>query len=96
MWFRAPEQRARLIRKTEKVSCDRSLIGTGQGQNRRAISGPLNPVTSGLSRSLADTPPRWSGHVTGPDGTDSQADKSTVGLSTGTLPLNPETGEQLI
>ena len=42
----------------------------------RAISGPLTPVTSGLSRSLADTPPRRSGHVTGPDGTDSQADSA--------------------
>ena len=41
---------------------------------RRAISGPLKPVTSGLSRSLADPPPRRSGHVTGTDGTASQAD----------------------
>jgi hypothetical protein len=41
---------------------------------RRAISGPLTPVTSGLSRSLADTPHCRSGHVTGPDGAASQAD----------------------
>jgi hypothetical protein len=45
-------------------------------KGRRAISGPLTPVMSGLSRSLADTPPRRSGHVTGPDGTDSQADSA--------------------
>ena len=42
----------------------------------RAISGPLTPVTRGLSRSLADTPPRRSGRVTGPDGTASQADSA--------------------
>jgi hypothetical protein len=47
----------------------------------RAISGPLTPVMSGLSRSLADSPPRRSGHVTGPDGTDSQAD------SAGSIPV---------
>jgi hypothetical protein len=40
----------------------------------RAISVPLAPVTRGLSRSLTDIPPRRSGHVTSPDGTDSQAD----------------------
>src|SRR6476620_9364735 len=48
---------------------------------RRAISGPLTPVTRGLSRLLADTPNRRSGHVTGPDGTDSQAD------SAGSIPV---------
>jgi len=53
----------------------------GLRQDRRAISGPLTPVTSGFSRSLADTPPRRSGHVTGPDGTDSQAD------SAGSIPV---------
>jgi len=47
----------------------------------RAISGPLTPVNSGLSRSLADTPNRRSGYVTGPDGTDSQAD------SAGSIPV---------
>jgi hypothetical protein len=46
-----------------------------------AISGPLTSVTRGLSRSLADTSPRRSGHVTGPDGTDSQAD------SAGSIPV---------
>ena len=51
------------------------------GRVRRAISVPLTPVTSGLSRSPADTPPRRSGHVTGPDGTDSQAD------SAGSIPV---------
>ncbi len=49
------------------ISADRTAV-------RRAISGPLSPVTSGLSRSLPDTPPRRSGHVTCPDGTASQAD----------------------
>ena len=48
---------------------------------RRPISGPLTPVTSGLSRSLADTQLRRSGHATGPDGTDSQAD------SAGSIPV---------
>jgi hypothetical protein len=33
----------------------------------RATNWPLAPATSGLSRSLADTPLRRSGHVTGPD-----------------------------
>jgi hypothetical protein len=33
---------------------------------------PLTPVTNGLPRSLADSPPRRSGHVTGPDGTASK------------------------
>ena len=55
--------------------------------DHRAISGPLTPVTSGLSRSLADTPPRRSGHVTGPDGTDSQADSATSRLR-GSLTLH--------
>ena len=50
-------------------------------EGRRAISGPLTPVTKGLSRSLADSPPRRSGHVTGPDGTASQAD------SAGSIPV---------
>jgi hypothetical protein len=46
--------------------------------DRRAIIGPLTPVTSGLSRALADSPLRRSGHVTGPDGTASQADRSRI------------------
>jgi hypothetical protein len=37
----------------------------GSGEARRAISVPLTPVTRGLSRSLADTPPRRSGPVAG-------------------------------
>ena len=45
-------------------------------EDSRAISGPLNPVTKGLSRSLADSPNRRSGRVTGLDGTDSQADSA--------------------
>jgi hypothetical protein len=57
----------------------------GLRQDRRAISGPLTPVTSGLSRSLADTSPRRSGHVTGPDGTASQAD------SAGSIPVTRST-----
>jgi hypothetical protein len=55
------------------------------GRGRRAISGPLTPVTRGLSRSLADTQPRRSGHVTGPDGTASQAD------SAGSIPVTRST-----
>ena len=39
-------------------------------------------VTSGLSRSLADTRPRMSGYVTGPDITDSQADSASSILVT--------------
>jgi len=48
----------------------------------RAISVPLTPVTRGLSRPLADTPARRPGHVTGPDGTDSQADSASSILVT--------------
>jgi hypothetical protein len=33
-------------------------------QGRRAISVPLTPVKKGLSRSLTDSPPRRSGHLT--------------------------------
>ena len=55
-----------------------TAISAGRTTVRRAISGPLTPVTSGLSRSLADTPPRRSGHVTSPDGTDSQADSGRM------------------
>ena len=33
------------------------------GQDRRAISVPLTPVKTGLSRSLTDSPPRRSGHT---------------------------------
>ena len=62
-----------------------AAIGEGRTAIRRAISGPLTPVTSGLSRSLADTPPRRSGRVTGPDGTDSQAD------SAGSIPVTRST-----
>jgi len=58
-----------------------AAISAGRTMVRRAISVPLAPVTSGLSRSLADTPPRRSGHVTGSDGTDSQAD------SAGSIPV---------
>jgi hypothetical protein len=48
--------------------------GYRSDEDSRAISGPLAPVTSGLSRPLADRLIRRSGHVKGPDGTDSQAD----------------------
>ncbi len=37
--------------------------GRRSDEDGRAISGPLTPVTRGLSRSLADTPNRRSGHV---------------------------------
>jgi hypothetical protein len=40
------------------------MIGAGPAQARRAISGPLTPVTRDLSRSLADTPRRTSGDIT--------------------------------
>ena len=53
-----------------------TAISAGRTVNRWAISGPLTPVTSGLSRSLADTPSRRSGRVTGLDGTASQADSA--------------------
>ena len=52
------------------ISADRTAV-------RRAISGPLTLMTSGLSRSLADTPPRRSGHATGPDVTACQADSAS-------------------
>jgi hypothetical protein len=57
-------------------------ISAGRTTVRRAISGPLTSVMSGLSRSLADSPLRRSGHVTGPDGTDSQADSASSILVT--------------
>ena len=53
-----------------------AAISAGWTAVRRAISGPLTPVTKGLSQSLTDSSPRRSGHVTGPDGTDSQADSA--------------------
>jgi len=73
-----PEGR-QLSRRTGKDQA--AAISAGRTTIRRAISVPLTPVTSGLSRSLADTPPRRSGHVTGPDGTASQAD------SAGSIPV---------
>ena len=45
--------------------------------NRRAISVPLTPVKTGISRSLADSQPRSSGHMRAPEGSDSQADSSS-------------------
>ena len=62
-----------------------TAFSAGRTAVRRAISGPLTPVTRGLSRSLADTLLRRSGHVTGPDGTDSQAD------SAGSIPVTRST-----
>ena len=53
-----------------------AAISSGRTTARRAISGPLTPVTRGLSRALADTASRRSGHVTGPGGTASQADSA--------------------
>ena len=38
-------------------------ICASKTQDRRPVSGPLTPVTRGLSRSLADRPPRRSGRV---------------------------------
>ena len=61
------------------------MIGAGRTAVRRAISGPLTPVKKGLSRSLADSPSRRSGHATGPDGTASQAD------SAGSIPVTRST-----
>jgi hypothetical protein len=45
--------------------------------DRRAISVQLAPATSGLSRSLADTPTRRSGQVEGRSRTDSQVDSAS-------------------
>jgi hypothetical protein len=59
-----------------------TVISAGRTAVGRAISGPLTPVTSGLSRSLADSPLRRSDHLTGPDGTDSQADSASSILVT--------------
>ena len=63
----------------------RKPSGWRSDEDRRAISGPLTPVTSGLSRSLADTPPRRSDRITSPDGADSQAD------SAGSIPVTRST-----
>jgi len=51
-------------------------VGGGEVDVRRAISGPLTPVTRGISRSLKDNAPRRSGPTGAPDCTDSQADRS--------------------
>jgi hypothetical protein len=59
--------------------------GYRSDEDSRAISGPLTPVTSGLSRPLADRPVRRSGRVTGPDGAASQAD------SAGSIPVTRST-----
>jgi hypothetical protein len=40
-----------------------SLLDAGQAKIRRAISGPLTPVTRGLSRSLRGSPSRMSGGI---------------------------------
>jgi hypothetical protein len=69
-----------LSRRTEEDQG--TAISAARAAVRRAISGPLIPVTSGLSRPLADTPPRRSGGITGPDGTDSQADSASSILVT--------------
>ncbi len=80
-----------MIRSREPVRCARLIGEQGTGdrrglrQGRRAISGPLTAVTSGLSRSLADRLIPRSGHVTGPDCTDSQAD------SAGSIPVTRST-----
>jgi hypothetical protein len=42
-----------------------TAIGASRISVRRAISGPLTPVTSGLSRSLADSLLRRSAYITG-------------------------------
>ena len=65
-----PEGR-QLSRRTGKDQA--AAINAGRTTTRRAISVPLTPVTRGLSRSLADTPARRSGGITGPDGTDFQS-----------------------
>jgi hypothetical protein len=62
-----------------------AAISSGRTTARRAISVPLTPVKSGLSRPLADTRSRRSGHVTGPDRTASQAD------SAGSIPVTRST-----
>jgi len=54
-------------------------------RKHRAISRPLTPAKSGLSQSLADSPSRRSGRITGPDGTASQAE------SAGSIPVTRST-----
>ena len=82
--MRAARARPGGVEQTHREDQD-AAISEGRTAVRRAISGPLTPVASGLSRSLACTPPRRSGHVTGPDGTDSQAD------SAGSVPVTRST-----
>ena len=77
------------LRSRAPVSCTGSSWATGirastskeADRGCRAISGPLTPVASGLSRSLTDSPLRRSGRITGPNGTASQAD------SAGSIPV---------
>ena len=59
-----------LSHRDHEPSCD--------AQGRRAISVPLTPVKTGISRSLADSQLRSSGHVKALEGPDSQADSMRV------------------
>ena len=56
------------------------FIGTSP-RDHRAISVPLAPVKTGISRSLVDSQPHSSGHMRAPEGSDSQAD------SAGSIPV---------
>src|SRR5579864_7086954 len=90
--------RSKLQHAVSKQSRSRSSGRAGHeaqywpGESRRAISGPLTPVTSAPSRSLADTPSRRSGCMTGPDGTDSQADSAGSIPVTRSKELRPRPG----
>ena len=74
VWLRSPRffTPYRPTRTRQDLPC--TSAGTPHPRDRRAISVQLASATSGLSRSLADTPTRRSGHVEGRSRTDSQAD----------------------
>jgi hypothetical protein len=64
-----------------------NLTTVHRNRSRRAISVPLTPATSGVPRSLADTPPRRSAPHNSPDRTDFQAD------SAGSIPVTRSKGK---
>jgi hypothetical protein len=58
----------------------RKAISPIRGRDRRAISVPLAPVKTGLSRSLMDSPPCSSDLIEGPDCTASEADSQMTSV----------------
>jgi hypothetical protein len=72
-----PQGRVARSRRCRETASTRAT--SAQYLIRRAISVQLTPATSGLSRSLADTPTRRSGHVERRSRTDSQADSARTG-----------------